>query len=124
MAISNTRLGAVHGISHSIGAKYNVPHGLVVGVLLPSVVEFNLDAAREKYEKIAAILGRKKAEEVSPFLKQLMDWLKFPRGLRQLGVKIDDFPDIIRDSMPSGSLKANPKKLSEREVELILKNAM
>jgi alcohol dehydrogenase class IV len=55
--------------------------------------------------------------------KQLLVEVSFPWKLRELRVKPEDFPQIARDSMPSGSLKANPRTVSEDDVIGILKKA-
>jgi alcohol dehydrogenase class IV len=131
MALCNARMGAVHGIAHPLGAIYNLSHGLVCGMLLPYVMELNLDVAVEKYAHVASLLGetikgmpiKEAAKKAIEKIRSILKILNFPERLRELGVKQEDFPRIIEDSMPSGSLKANPKKVSPEDVEWILKSA-
>jgi alcohol dehydrogenase len=58
MAFGNSDVGAVHCLAESVGSLYDTPHGLANAVFLPHVMEFNLEAAAEKYALIAAALGR------------------------------------------------------------------
>jgi alcohol dehydrogenase class IV len=131
MALANARMGAVHGIAHPLGAKYNLPHGLVCGVLLPYVMEFNMNYVSGKYAQVAALLGglirgmgKEQASKLAvDKVKQLLAEVAFPWRLRELGVKQEDFAQIAKDSMPSGSLKANPRLVAEEDVLNILKKA-
>jgi alcohol dehydrogenase class IV len=131
IALSNARMGAVHGIAHPLGLKYHLPHGLVCGVLLPYIIEFNLNFATAKYSAIAGVMGgllrgldKERAAKICiDKTKQLLVEVGFPWKLRELGVNPEDFPQLARDSMPSGSLKANPRVVSEDDVITILKKA-
>jgi len=132
IALFNARMGVVHGIAHPLGARYGLAHGLVCGLLLPYAMEFNLDVAGDKYAELAPFLGGGTggttkigtAKVAISRIRELLAELDFPKGLGELGVKEKDFPAIAKDSMPSGSLKANPKKVSEKDVVEILKKAM
>lgn len=130
IALANARMGAVHGIAHPLGVKYHLPHGLVCGLLLPAVMEFNANYTL-KYAQVAGLLGglirgmdKEKAGWIAiDKIKQLLTDLAFPWKLRDLDVKTEDFPEIARNSMRSGSLKANPRTVTEEDVINILKKA-
>ena len=126
LALANARLGAVHGIAHPLGAKYHLPHGLTVGLLLPYVIEFNcrLPKVKDKYDYIGRIIGAKNAEGLVDYLKQLLAELKYPSGLKDLGVKPSSFAPIAELSIDSGSLKANPRSLSRADIIAILKKSL
>lgn len=132
IALFNARMGVIHGIAHPFGAMYSLGHGLVCGVLLPYGMEFNLDVAYGKYARIASIFGEglNKDKEMEGAklaisrIRELLARLNFPKGLKELGAKEEDFPHITRESMPSGSLRANPKKTFEDDVIEILKRAL
>jgi alcohol dehydrogenase class IV len=49
IALASARLGLVHGLAHPVGLLYDIPHGLACALLLPHVIELNLEAAEEKY---------------------------------------------------------------------------
>lgn len=131
ISMSNARMGAIHGIAHPLGLKYNLPHGLVCGVLMPYVMEFNLNFATGKFAAMAAAMGglirgldKEKAAKIAiDKTKQLLAEISFPWRLRELGAKPEDFPNIAKDSMPSGSLQANPRVVLEDDVITILKKA-
>jgi alcohol dehydrogenase class IV len=134
IALFNARAGATHGIAHPLGAIYGIHHGLVCGCLLPYVMEFNLSVAevQKKYSKIAVALGKdvgnlnflEGAKIAIAKIRQILSELDFPKNLSELGVRRDDFSKIIEDSMPSGSLKANPKKVNRDDARTILERSL
>jgi alcohol dehydrogenase len=42
VAFANTGLGLCHAISHSLGGRWNIAHGVALSMLLPDVLRFNL----------------------------------------------------------------------------------
>jgi len=50
-------LGAIHALSHPVGALYNTHHGTTNGVFMPYVLVFNRPAIEQKIERLAAYLG-------------------------------------------------------------------
>src|SRR3954464_10447005 len=54
MAIEQSMLGAAHACANPLTARYNLSHGLALAILLPQVVRWNADVARERY---AALMG-------------------------------------------------------------------
>jgi len=116
LALAAARLGCVHGMAHPLGWRLHLPHGLVCAVLLPHVVRLNRKAAPEKYDRLAGLFGTDPAEHV----ESLLDALQLPRTLGGHGLVRDDFVAVVAESMPSGSLKANPKPVTEADVEDIL----
>jgi alcohol dehydrogenase class IV len=116
IALANARLGAVHGIAHPLGARYSVPHGLACAVLLPIVVRMNLPCSAEKYARLAQAAGTGIVEGLVALNRRLGIYDDFARYRIPAG----DFEAIARESMPSGSLKANPKKFTADDVVRVL----
>ncbi len=116
MALSNVRLGAVHGLAHPIGGKYKIPHGLVCGVLMPAVLEFNRSAlysgSEDKYSRLCNLLM---ADPVT-FTRSLLADLGLPKDLRDYKIKEEDFPFFIDLTLRSGSTKANPRQVTKDDV--------
>ncbi len=129
IALSNARLGAVHGLAHAVGAASGKPHGLVCAVLLVPVMRFNLSVCYEKYAKIARALGNNIAvgdliDEAAFAIKMIMileKKLKLPQHIYELGIKDEDFTNIVKASEFSGSLRANPRNTSQEDLINILK---
>jgi alcohol dehydrogenase class IV len=57
VAFSHSMVGMAHGISHALGGVYHVPHGLANALVLPEVMECNLESRPERFADIAVALG-------------------------------------------------------------------
>ena len=132
MALANARLGGVHGLAHPLGLRFQIPHGTVCGLLLPHVLEHNLAYSEEKYAHVGCWLdadaGDLPTPEAARFavdrVRELLLQIGLPLRLGAFGVSEADFPIIITESLPSGSLKHNPRPLSAADLELILSAAL
>lgn len=130
-AFANGGLGAVHGISQSIGGIAHVAHGLSNAMLLPHVMELNLKGSIVKFARIAELLGertqglseRSAAELAVSAVKTLSLDLKIPQRLRDVNVTKEMFPEIIKGTMGYRLLAVNPVKITEQDVLGILEEA-
>lgn len=57
VAFSHSMVGMTHGIAHALGGVYHIPHGLANALVLPEVMECNLESQPERYADIALALG-------------------------------------------------------------------
>ncbi len=116
IALAHARLGVVHGMAHPLGVRYGIPHGICCAVLLPASIELNRGSAGGKYERLSNVVGR----PIERACRDLLLELDLPEGLGEYGIPPDEFAMIAQESMPSGSLKANPKPIEEPDVVRIL----
>ncbi len=70
LAITNALVGYVHAISHNLGAKYGVPHGLGNAMVLPHVLEMLKDVSAKKLGEIAVHSGLGDSSESDAALAQ------------------------------------------------------
>ncbi|MFP4056712.1 MAG: iron-containing alcohol dehydrogenase family protein [Candidatus Brocadiia bacterium] len=117
MALANARLGAVHGIAHPLGARTGLAHGVACALLMPHVMRLNRHHVGGKYDRLSEAAG---ADIVDRF-ERMNERLGLAEAQTGLGIQPDDIPDLVAQSMPSGSLKANPKKMTEEDVATVLK---
>ena len=131
ITLNQVRGGAVHALSHSIGLKYGLAHGLVCGVLLPYVMEFNYPRVVEKYANLAYQSGiaspsldeKAAANRLIHYVYRLREKLQIPDKLGTLGLQKTDLPDLVKAALTSTSLEANPR-MAKREdlLEILEKN--
>lgn len=57
LAFTKAGLGYVHAISHQIGAKYHLPHGMTNAVVLPHVLDFNIYSCASQLAQLAREIG-------------------------------------------------------------------
>jgi alcohol dehydrogenase class IV len=112
-------LGAIHSISHPIGARYDTHHGLTNGVVFPYVFACNRTAIADKIPHIARALdlpGRD-FDAVLSWLLAFRRKLGVPHTLAELGVKEADARTIAADAVKDPTAAANPRQLTEAEFE-------
>jgi alcohol dehydrogenase class IV len=112
-------LGAIHSVSHPVGARYDTHHGLTNGVLFPYVMVCNRKAISDKIPHIARALdlpGRD-FEAVLNWIMTLRKNLGVPHTLAELGVKEADAKTIAKDAVRDPTAGANPRSLTEAEFE-------
>ena len=121
IALASARLGLVHGLAHPVGLLYDIPHGLVCALLLPHVIEFNLEAAEEKYAFCAHMFQvGDSGEDLLAAVRKLLEILKVTDTLVDLGLRAEDFDKIIPPAMGSGSTKHNPREVTEEDLRALL----
>ena len=57
VAFSHSMVGMTHGIAHALGGVYHIPHGLANALVLPEVMEYNLESQPDRFADIAVALG-------------------------------------------------------------------
>ncbi|MGB9596615.1 MAG: iron-containing alcohol dehydrogenase [Candidatus Poribacteria bacterium] len=128
MAFANSALGAVHGLAHPIGALFDVPHGVICGLLLPYVMEYNFPVKTGRFVEITKAMDQyiegesdeKNAHRAIEFIHNLITSLKLPKKLSELGITRDDLP-LIASSAKGSSLNNNPRPTNpESLIEIML----
>jgi alcohol dehydrogenase class IV len=112
-------LGAIHSVSHPVGARYDTHHGLTNGVLFPYVMVCNRKAIADKIPHIARALdlpGRD-FDAVLNWIMTLRKNLGVPHTLAELGVKEADAKTIAKDAVKDPTAGANPRSLTEADFE-------
>jgi alcohol dehydrogenase class IV len=112
-------LGAIHSISHPVGARYDTHHGLTNGVLFPYVLVCNKTAIADKIPHIARALdlpGRD-FDAILTWILAFRAKLGVPHTLAELGVKEIDAGTIAADAVKDPTAGANPRQLTEAEFE-------
>lgn len=125
IAFSHARLGNVHAMSHPVSAYFNVAHGVANAILLPSVVEFNMqDAEEEKYKYIYdCICPDDKGKDLhfspdmlAPEIRLLNHELNIPASLSEVGVDSALFDAMADDAMKSGNIQVNPRHTDKADI--------
>jgi alcohol dehydrogenase class IV len=131
LALNTARLGLVHGLAHPIGALTGARHGLLCGLLMPAVMEFNLPAAESRYAQLARELGAaptgapddSAARALIQFVRDLNRKVGIPDRLEPLGLGRDSLPYVAAEAMPSGSTRSNPRPVSEADALAVAETA-
>jgi alcohol dehydrogenase class IV len=131
ICLANAGLGAVHGLAGTIGALFEMPHGLVCGTLMSAANEMNVrelrlkgagDTALIKYAVMGRIFADATGKSDSYYIDFFLDYLRALTYLLDLsklsrfGITRDDLPGICSQS----DLKNNPVSLSAAHLMEIL----
>ena len=135
LALANAALGAVHGFAGPLGGMFHAPHGALCARLLPLVMEANITAMElrqprhpilDRYVEIAQILtGDRDATALGGvrWVSELVKTLKIPQ-LSKYGMRPEDLPEAIHKTQNANSFKGNPIALNEKELTMILEQAL
>ncbi|WP_339718971.1 iron-containing alcohol dehydrogenase [uncultured Paraglaciecola sp.] len=129
LAFGNAGVGAVHALAYPLGGRYHISHGVSNALLLPYVMEWNKSVCLTRFTDMAnalstAITPNDDAETIAnKVIQQLHDLCEtvgIPRGMRALGIKEEDIPELATEAFKvERLLKNNPRKLSLSDIESI-----
>ncbi|MDQ7824531.1 MAG: iron-containing alcohol dehydrogenase [Candidatus Eremiobacteraeota bacterium] len=135
MALSNAKLGAVHGFAGPLGGMFHGSHGALCASLLPHVTAANIRALRKRgsgreslsrFDEIGRLLtGNEKAasREAVEWLETVCAALEVP-PLSAFGVKEEDIPLVVEKAKGASSMQGNSVKLEDGELAEILAMAL
>ena len=106
-------LGAVHALSHPIGAVYNTHHGTTNAVCIPAVLRFNRAEIEPRIEAAAAYMGIKGGfDGFLAFVEALNNELGIPNRLGDMGVGTDRIDELTAMALEDPSVGGNPVKMT------------
>ncbi len=138
IAFSNSMVGLVHAIGHSLGAVCHLHHGTCMSLLLPYVLEYNFDAICDDLAALLPFLAGDEVARATPaedraaaaiqairdLRDAIFDATQLPRSLSESGkVEKSQFALIADLSVDDGALMFNPVEADRADVMGILENA-
>jgi len=128
-AFANSPVGAIHALAYPLGGIYHIPHGLSNALVMPYVMQFNLEAAAPLYAQLADALdiprgsensNEARAQQLIDYLEALAVRVKAPRKLREIGIKQDATPELAEAAMlQTRLLMNNPRELTQADAQKI-----
>lgn len=120
LVLAKAGMGVHHGICHVLGGRYNAPHGVLNGIVLPHAMQFNVPVASRAYRELApyfglrveAIPAKDLGETVCEATARFIRDLGLPQRLRDLGIPKGDLPSIAAEALESKSVRANPRPVT------------
>ena len=133
IAFSNAAVGVNHALAHAFGARFGITHGRANALMLPHVIAYNAAVpskfmpspnqrgyvAHKKYATIADLLGLggntidEKVQRLIAATEQLLDQLKIPGSIADLGISREEFeramPDLSKNALDDPSWRSNPR---------------
>jgi alcohol dehydrogenase class IV len=119
-------LGAIHSLSHPVGAVLDTHHGLTNAVVMPYVLKFNERAVAEKLTRLARYLGLAR-----PGFAGFLDWvlalrqeIGIPHTLAELGVKQNHLAQFSQMASEDPTAGGNPVKAGVPEMRTMYEAAL
>ena len=118
-------LGAIHALSHPLGALYDTHHGLTNAVFMPYVLVYNRDVIAPKIERLAAYIG------LEASFQAFLDWvlklrkdLGVPHTLE--GLKVDNarFDEMATMAPQDPTAGGNPVLITKESARQLYENAL
>ena len=120
MGFSNSGLGIVHSLAHSLGSFAHIPHGEACAVMLPHVLKFNGKVAVDAYKDMGCSFGfdmnNLSDDEV---IKRIVDAVRelsikvgIKQTLKELGVDKDLIPDMAKMALNDICTGGNPREVT------------
>ena len=107
-------LGAIHALSHPIGAFYNSHHGTTNAVVMAPVLKFNRAEIETRIEALAAYLGIDGGfDGFYNYVIELNASLGIPTNLTELGVTDPDMDWLVASALKDPSVGGNPVEMTE-----------
>jgi len=128
VCIATSSTTAVHALAYPLGGKYRVPHGLSNAMLLPTVMEFNLEGSERRFAAMARAMGlpvdglsdRAAGERFIAALHDLNADLGIRSDLRSVGVAASDLDGLVEGAAKvTRLLDNNPRPISRADMRAI-----
>ncbi len=118
-------LGAIHSLSHPVGAIYNTHHGMTNAVVMPPVLRFNRPAIEGKIGMAAAYLGISGGfDGFYDYVLKLREELGVPDKLSALGVGTDRIDEMAAMAIVDPTAGGNPVELTLDAAKSLFKDCI
>ncbi|OWV70214.1 alcohol dehydrogenase [Rhizobium sp. R634] len=116
-------LGAIHALSHPIGAVYNTHHGMTNAVVMPAVLRFNRAAIEEKIGRAAAYLSISGGfDGFYDYVLKLRSDLGVPETLTAMGIAPDRIDELSAMAIEDPSAGGNPVAMTLENTKALFRD--
>lgn len=116
-------LGAIHSLSHPIGAHYGKHHGTANAVVMPMVLKFNRAAIEDRIAQAAAYLGIEGGfDGFYDRVLELRAELGIPANLTEFGIPKENLDALAQEALDDPSTGSNPVKLTLESTRQLLES--
>ncbi|MCP4470593.1 MAG: iron-containing alcohol dehydrogenase [Gammaproteobacteria bacterium] len=118
-------LGAIHALSHPIGAFYNSHHGTTNAVFMAPVLKFNRVEIETRIDALAAYLGIDGGfDGFYNYVIELNASLGIPANLTELGVTDPDMDWLVASALKDPSVGGNPVEMTEANTRALFEASL
>lgn len=132
LALASAGVGACHALAYPLGAFFDIPHGLANAVLLPYIMEYNMESADTKYALVGSLMKsgaladgvEASSRSGVQVVKKLTQDVGIPQSLKDLGIPESAIQDMAKMAMTvARPLENNPRKVTKDDAIKIYESA-
>jgi len=113
-------LGAIHALSHPIGAQHHTHHGTTNAVCMPAVLQFNAEEIRKRFTGVAAFLSIEGGfDGFCEFVNHFNDSFAIPKTLSGIGVENPNIDLLVEMALKDPSVGGNPKAMTKENTRAL-----
>ncbi|MDA1191445.1 MAG: iron-containing alcohol dehydrogenase [Candidatus Poribacteria bacterium] len=125
-------LGAIHSLAHPLSTQRGIHHGLANAILLPYVLQWNLEAASQKMAEIASALGCR-VDGASPLeagqravdaVVALCERVGIPKRLSEIGIEAGHLDSLTEEAFADGCRLTNPRPTTTDDLRHLYQTAL
>ena len=118
-------LGAIHALSHPIGAVHQIHHGTTNAVCMPVVLRLNEPKIRDRFDSVTGYLGIQNGfSGFKVFVDEFNASLNIPLRLSDLGVENPDLGKLVKGALSDPSCGGNPVKLTSDNLKALYEEVL
>ena len=118
-------LGAIHALSHPIGAVHHTHHGTTNAVCMPAVLKLNESKIRDRFDSVTGYLGIQNGfSGFKVFVDEFNESLNIPLRLSDLGVENPDLGKLVKGALSDPSCGGNPVKLTSDNLNALFEEVL
>lgn len=118
-------LGAIHAMSHPIGAVFGTHHGTTNAVCMPVVLDLNEPLIRDRFDLAASYLGIEGGYDgFRAFVQEFNDSFGIPRTLSEMGVTADRIDELVAMALEDPSCGGNPVTLTTDNLKALFEGCL
>ena len=127
----NANLGGVHALGHQLSSQYDIPHGTAMSIMMPVIMEFNIDVCMDRMVDIARALGEEtaglskmEAAHIAPrAVRRLAASQGLSVSLSDCGADPQKIPVAAKRALNDFDILGNPRSISLTQAESLYKKA-
>jgi alcohol dehydrogenase class IV len=118
-------LGAVHACAHALGAVCDLHHGLANALMIDTVLAWNHEAAREKFDELAHVCKVPGGGDAFvPWLRELKSRIGIAGRLSDHGVRSDQLPRLTEVAFADICHHTNPRPCTPADLQRLFEEAL
>ena len=127
MAIESSMLGAAHATANPLTARFDVPHGVAVAMMLPHVMRFNTQVVGSLYTELAEVSGFRGSDAIDCLISRveaLRTVAEMPGNPTEFGVREEHIQQLAHDATQQWTGTFNPRPASEEDFATLYRAAL